>query len=193
MRKKLNKIVSLGLLLVMLVSTLLMTSCAKKPTEEEARALVLELYQASLELNEIYFGEGLAYEDDGDEEVLYSPVSEDAPYQTESALKDATYLVFSKEYADSIISLAFEGIAGASGGAIYPRYITFSGGRLCVYENIEGIELTEYDLSELEIVKISKRFIESRVQIGEENGESIYLELVLVRQDDGWRLDSASY
>lgn len=175
---------------VVLLALATLASCSGKVSKEEAAAEVTRLVKESYELNVIYFGEGLPYEDDGDERNLYAPVAEDASFVAKEALTYKTRTVFSKDYAASMIETAFQGAQGANGStALYARYIVSSDGKLTVYKNIEGIEVNEYDYSTVSVTKISKRFIKANVTA--KGGEVV--EVTLINQDGEWRIDSATY
>lgn len=187
-----RKILCVLTVFVVLLALATLTSCSGKVSEEEAAAEVTRLVKESYELNVIYFGDGLPYEDDGDERNLYAPVAEDAPFVTKEALTYKTRTVFSKDYAASMIETAFQGAQDANGTtALYARYIVSSDGKLTVYKNIEGIEkkVNEYDYSTVLITKISKRFIEANITA--KDGEVV--EVILINQNGEWRIDSPTY
>lgn len=185
-----RKILCVLTVFVLLLALATLTSCSDKVSKEEAAAEVTRLVKESYELNVIYFGDGLPYEDDGDERNLYAPVAEDALFVTKEALTYKTRTVFSKDYAASMIETAFQGAQGANGStALYARYIVSSDGKLTVYKNIEGIEVNEYDYSTVSVTKISKRFIKANVTA--KGGEVV--EVTLINQDGEWRIDSATY
>ena len=112
------------LILFAVLAAMLMTSCGGTPETEIAAALA-ELIPASLELNVVYFGEGLPISSDretaeafyesmgaGAEISLnYHPVSPEAPYQSIDEIKEATLAVFSESYADYLFTMAFEGLS----------------------------------------------------------------------------------
>ena len=58
--------------------------------------------------------------------------------------------------------------------------------------NIEGIEVAKYDYSTTEIIKNSKRFIIAKIKTTNlEKNE--YVEITLINEENGWRIDSATY
>ena len=176
--------------LIVLSVAVLLTSCSGKLSNEEAVSEVERLVKESYELNVIYFGEGLPFEDDGNDKNIYAPVSEDALFVTKEALAYKTRTVFSKDYAASMIQTAFYGEQGADGvTALYARYIIDSDGTLTVYKKIEGIEINQYDYSTITITKISRKFI--KANITSTDGETV--DITLIYQDGAWRIDSATY
>ena len=185
-----RKILSVFTAVILLLALAALSSCSGKVSEEEAISEVTRLVKESYELNVIYFGDGLPYEDDGDERNLYAPVAEDAPFVTKEALTYKTRTVFSKDYAASMIETAFQGGVAPNGSALYARYIVSSDGKLTVYKNIEGIEkeVNEYDYSTVTITKISKRFIIANIT----STDGDVVEVTLVNQDGEWRIDDTT-
>ena len=119
-----RKILSVFATVILLLVAAALSSCSGKVSEEEAISEVTRLVKESYELNVIYFGDGLPYEDDGDERNLYAPVAKDAPFVTKEALTYKTRTVFSNDYAASMIETAFQGAQDANGTtALYARYI----------------------------------------------------------------------
>ncbi len=185
-----RKILCVLTVFVVLLALATLTSCSGKVSEEEAVAEVTRLVKESYELNVIYFGDGLPYEDDGDERNLYAPVAEDAAFTTKEALTYKTRTVFSKDYAASMIETAFQGGVAPNGSTLYARYIVSSDGKLTVYKNIEGIEkeVNEYDYSTVTVTKISKRFIKANIT----STDGDVVEVTLVNQDGEWRIDDTT-
>lgn len=173
---------------MVIIFSLSLISCNKKVTKEEASELVKEFLTESYELNEIYYGKGIDYEknEDGIYDNIYSPVVKDQPYTTEAILRAKTEDVFSASLASSIIGYHFNLTQGIAGGVNYPRYFTGNNGFLTVYRDYEVIDITEYDYSTIEIKKIKGKEIKATV-ISTENE---VVDVVLVLERNGWRLDS---
>ena len=183
-----RKILSVFTAVILLFISATLVSCSGKVSEEEAISEVTRLVKESYELNVIYFGDGLPYEDDGDEKNLYAPVAKDAAFTTKAELLDKTRKVFSESNVTEMAEIAFQG--GSIGSTVaYPRYITGSDGKLTVYKGIKGIEVNEYDYSTVLITKISKRFIEANITA--KDGEVV--EVILINQNGEWRIDSPTY
>ena len=81
-----RKILSVFTAIILLLIAATLVSCSGKVSKEEAAAEVTRLVEESYELNVIYFGKGLPYEDDGDDKSLYAPVAEDAAFTTKEEL-----------------------------------------------------------------------------------------------------------
>ena len=187
--KKSFKILILTVLTVLM--TVSMVSC-KTVSDESAVHIVNALVEKSYELNVIYFGEGLDMQETENDSDLYVPVVGSSNYTSKLALVEKTREVFSSSYASDIIKTAFEGQMGAIGStAVYARYIEYEG-YLSVRRDIEGIEVAKYDFTTTEIIKNSKKFIVAKIKTRDiENPQ--FVEITLINEENGWRIDSATY
>ncbi len=207
------------LLAILAVAAVFLPSCREEITypEEEIRSALKDLLPRSYELNVVYFGEGLPISEDRDlldkfynsfesdvEMINYHPVSADCPYQTESALRDATLAVFTEDYSEYLFQRAFAGISGqlqniegetVTHSAMYAMYIE-QNGVLTVRLNLadEAIPLgREFSVDEM-TVKSQKRGVVVVEMPTYYNGElDFYVEVRLVMTENGWRLDSPTY
>ncbi len=187
--KKLFKIIISAILIATLAVS--MVGCGRV-SEHTAKAIVNALVEQSYELNVIYFGQGLDMQATDNEDSLYVPVAGNSNYTTKLALVERTREIFSSDYASDIIDVAFKGGSGAYGSdAVFARYIEYDG-HLCVRQDIESIEIAKYDFKTTEITKISKRFIRAKIKTtNTPKGE--FVEIVLINEENGWRIDSATY
>ncbi len=176
-------------LLLICIMTFTLTSCDSKVSEEEAISLVKRFVEDSYELNDIFYGKGLSYyeSEDGEYGSVYSAVKLDEKYITISALKDRTREVFSSSYANSIIGYVFSLTPGIYGQSVQPRY-SESGGYITVLRDYEVIDITEYDYDTVEIKKIKRKEIRATIM----STENEVVEIILVKESNGWRLDSAT-
>ncbi len=201
-----NRIISIALLLLTILSVVGFSGCTKKLTKDEATAKVSELVEASYELNVIVFGEGLEYiETEESKNSRYALVKENDKYNSIKDIRDAIEKVFSEDYSKVMETTAFVGIKGAVDGTVIPeRYIENSVGFLVLKNDIaldgevdieggkdeieySGLKVRKYDSSSIEIKKISRRFIEAYIT-SIDGSETILVTLIL--EENGWRLDS---
>ncbi len=188
------------IILILLVSVLCLPSCVKKLTEEEAIATANALVEASIPLNEIYYGKGLPYDKSADDKaLLYAPVTDLAAYLTEGELREATLKVFTEEYAESIFTMFLTGYSDEeTGGVIYARYVD-NGERLTVNLGAEPLVEKErtYDLSSAEIVKLKRKMITVSYNTLVDGKEDIKVEVTLrlceTETGNVWRIDSPTY
>lgn len=191
------------------IFTLGLTGCTKKLTKEEAIAKVGELVDASYELNEIIFGDGLEYiETEESKNTKYALVKENEKYNCINDIRNAINDVFSKDYGATLKTTAFVGQSGVvENTKTEPRYIENEMGFLVLKNDVildgsvsvdgekqeilyYGVSVNKYDISTIEIKKISRRFIEAYIT-SVDGSETILVTLIL--EENGWRLDSPTY
>ena len=92
----------LSLMLAVLTVAMLLTSCGKKPDIEEVRPRIIELIEASYEINDIFFGDGLDKVDYGEEydKIIaeYAPKLEEAKKNLEIVKEK-----YAKFHAESVV------------------------------------------------------------------------------------------
>ena len=185
-----KRIVSILLTALLLVGTLCMVSC-KRQSDEEAYEIVCDLVERSYNLNVAYYGEGLPYIEDEHIDGNYYHVADDAPFRVRNDLLVETRAVFSERIASDLIKVYIEGTS-SYGVVLYARYITGYDGFLTVYKDYDNIldKIDKYDMSTLQITKNNRRQIRATVQNMDKTAE---IEVVLVYEASGWRLDSPTY
>ncbi len=187
--KKIFKITLLTILATILVVS---TVGCKEVSDQAAKAIVKSLVEQSYELNVIYFGEGMEGQEPENEGDMYVPVAGSSNYTSYLALVEKTRQVFSEAYSNDMISVAFNGESGAIGSsAIFARYLEYEG-YLHVRREIDGIEVAKYDFTTIEIVKNSKRFIIAKIKTTDTDKPEL-VEITLINEENGWRIDSATY
>ena len=191
MARKVFKAIIISVLIAILA---IGTVGCEKATEEEAVSLVKDLVSRSYELNVIYYGEGLKYKDSGNPNDLYMVVYEQEKYILKSQLTKATREVFSESFATSIIDMSFNGVQSQiNQNSVQPRYMTQIDDDLIyvnkAYEPVVSGEIAKYNYDTIEITKISRRFIEARIKTT--SGQTV--NVTLIKEDNGWRLDSGTY
>ena len=200
---KIKKILSFVFAALIILSVFSACGCVKKISEDEAKAHIKRLVDASYEVNVIVY-EGLPYFDRIDTQgMLYAPVDDTTKYSKTADIKLAIRKVFSSDYSKILESLAFEGQEGASFGYhTQPRYIDRDEELLVLkdfyetdfeseeYGTYEGIKVLKYNTSNIEIVKISKRFVEGKIT--SEDGKTT-ITVTLILEDGEWKLDSPTY
>ena len=211
------------LTVVLLLSTLLLTSCGGGVSEAEVSAVLAELILASYPLNEIYFGEGLPISDDradveafyaatgvdNDISLNYHPVSPEAAYTSVEQIREATLAVFSDSYADYLFTMAFDGLSSVfnedteeqvTQTVSYARYMETDGiltVRMDVADEAMPLNRT-YDTNDIEIIRDKLNgehgYLLVEVQSYVDGQPDQRVEVKLVKNADGqFRLDSPTY
>ena len=200
-----KRILSLALLALVLLTAV---SCGKAPTAEEIRPTLEALIEASYEINDIFFGEGLpAIERDSeyaiknyvyymDEGGNYDYVTPDCPYQTTDDIKAAAEKVYSSGYLASIYETSFIGVADPNAGMLYARYLDTDEG--LKKSNIHEAIITAkriYDFDTMTVVKPSgSDFVNVEIDTHIEGSADILrIRLTMVNENGEWRLDTPTY
>lgn len=200
---KIKRILSLTFASLLVILTISGCGCVKKVSEDEARTLIKTLVEESYDLNVAIY-EGLPYYERSDAiGTLYAPVADGAKFKTLNDMRVKIRRVFSEGYSAILENLAFNGQDGASFGYhIQPRYIDREGELFVLrdfyetefdsdkYGEYEGVKVKKYDTSNIEIVKISKRFIEGKIKSEDKTTE---ITVTLILEKGEWRLDSPTY
>lgn len=207
-----KRILSL-LMAVLLVLTLLssVTSCASKPPKLElVYDRLVELIEASHEINVVMFGAGLpVYPRGTDEDNLihrYYGVVEDgrefvsgySKFYRIEMIKEAASKVYSEAYCSSVFDSLFTGYASnVVGGSILPA--RYSEDEQKMYQNsyvepiVTGTRV--YDYATMRIVSPSRGdYIIVEIDSYAENkpDEWVTIDLAFVYENDNWYLDGPS-
>ncbi|MBQ8393261.1 MAG: hypothetical protein IJX51_05755 [Clostridia bacterium] len=189
MIKNKKRIIFILLAIALIVGgVMLIIEFTTRPEEEEALVIVEDLVKASCELNEIYYGKGLNYDDSMIYQSVYRQVDLNEKYKTVDILSARTKEVFTASYANSLIQYHLNPSVGGTGGLTKSRYIEDSTGLIAVYKDYESIEITQYKYDTIKIDSIRSKRIVATIMSTE--GEEV--EVVIRKETDGWRLDSAT-
>lgn len=185
--KKISKI--LLCLIMIFTLTFPLVSCGGME-EAEAKVLVEEIVKRSVTLNDILYGKGMEYEEseDGKYSTIYSRVKDSAPFKTKKELEKEIKEVFTAAYANSLVSHAFTLTTGLFGDNSYPRYQEGSDKVLTVMRDYEAREITQYNFDTIKIEKCRKNKIIATIL----STENELVEIYLIKEVNGWRLDSAT-
>ena len=198
-----------------------LASCGGKYDEAEIIDASRSLIEQSYEINNIYFGEGLAIDEEelayaqaanGAEkdyeekktDMNYYAVDSECGYSSVSDIKEATLEVYTEEYSNYLFELAFSGFSVEIGendntkeqAVAYARYIDNDFGLLAerIVGEEEKLELSRtYDLDGIEVQKQRSGYVMIKVPsyVGGEKSDDVELKLKMT--DSGWRLDTPTY
>ena len=176
--------------------------CAKEETadEEEVMATARELINDAVEVNRIFFWEGLPHEEPSDddnnieiEDTEYLTLTEEYMFLTESELMEKAEAVYTEAYCGDIKTIAFEGISINDEEALFARYITEMGvmkinrklSEEGLKERIPDLDTLKFESAGSDSAVVSLDFIcEGRTE-----NQSVTLKL----EENGWRLDTPTY
>ena len=209
-----KKMVSLGLVLVLCFTFL--PSCAKLDTTgllEAAPALI----KKSIELNEIYYGEGIPYNEGGVPIGNYYPADKDYldehGFHTIDELKALTSKVFSENYCRAIFTSVLSGFSAEGSGYIYARYSSSQAEAIrdenetilvssTATSSLAHIISMEYDYAGIRLGKVDRKYAMVLIPTitvfapdEEHSTEYTVTEETEIKfvYENGWRIDSATY
>lgn len=204
-------------LLALIILTLPLVSCASNPPElDEVKDELVALVEASYEINDIFFGEGLAtyerggkfdkehhiYDENDTEFAYYEYVTEDSEYLFTEQIKWAAEKVYTADYLKGVYTMAFDGYVDDNTGKVTTaRYLDanswlakFTFGEADPFNILPGKRV--YDFDTMKIVKPSTAKylnVEISSHLEDEESETLKVTLRFKLTENGWRLDSPSY
>ena len=216
-----KKILSVTLALLFVLLALPLCGCAGIDTSgllDAAPALI----ERSALVNEIFYGEGIPYDEDGTPYGVFYPADREFltahGLKTTADLRALTASVFSQAYTEIILST---GIAGfpAEVGYVYPRYASSQAENLrdenetiLVSTNNEfllnPIGKSTYHYDTLQLVATTRTYAVLSLSVtttmllpedervpGEDNTvtTTVEMEIKFVRENNEWRIDSPTY
>ena len=193
---------------VLSLVTVFLAACQTKPPAiETVKDEFKSLIEASFEINDILFGEGLpVYARDGSDEEKaiyvgmvsaldnYEMVNEESKYHTADAIKAAADLVYSPEYIEPVYSMTFDGFADEELGITTAKYLEWDGRlyKSMLYDSFNVVKRT-YNYDTMKIIKPSNgEYVNIEIE-SELNGEKKTIHLSFLKTANGWRLDSPTY
>ena len=204
-------------LLALVILTVSLVSCSSKPPAlNEVKDELVALVEASYEINDIFFGEGLAtyerggkfdkeyhlYDENDAEYAYYEYVTQDSEYIFTEQIKWAAQKVYTADYLKGVYTMAFDGYADENTGEVATARYLDAGGWLVKYAFGETDPFNilpgkrVYDFDTMEIVKPSTANylnVATDSYLEGEEGEILRITLRFKLTEDGWRLDSPSY
>ncbi len=206
-----NKI-TLFLLTIIVITTLLLNSCARNRdyVESEVIAAAEVLIKNSAKLNEIYYGKGIAHtQDKSDSNGAYYRASYASLLEfgisTLEDIKILTRDTYTVDMSNLIINTKLSSVSDDDGirsyARYYQKYSAIDGSEECimVYDMAEVFlkDKIVYDYSTLRVVRVKGESIFVGIDVTVTNDEgkskSSTLEVELIEEASGFRLDSPTY
>lgn len=205
-----KRLISVILILSTVVFGLNLTSCNRKYDEEEVKTSLEALLRQAQVLNEVYYGNGIAYMSTGYIEGNYyeaDPVHLAVlGFTTIEELKDLTYETFTQGYSSQIFSTKLSMIEDEEGIQEMTRYYqkydysnTLTPVCIMVYKDAKKTLKSEieYDYSSIRITGVKKQTVFASVtaKVTDSDGKSqnVDIKIDLIEEDDGWRIDNPCY
>ena len=204
-----DKIISLLLIAVTIVSLFTLSSCNRKYDEEEIIEVSKILLKDAEMLNIVYYGSGIEYFDDEDEKGYYRKANvnhlEELGFSTIDELKKLTDKTFSVGYSSELYSTILSSLATdisiVSPARYYQAYDEETGAptHIMVYSNftpmLKDSIVYDYDSLRVEGSKKEKVYVKIDATVTKADGksQSTTVTVALVEEDDGWRIDNPTY
>lgn len=201
--------------LLVAVLILAFSACGAAPELSEVKDIFAALIESSYEINDIFFGKGLAvYERGGDfaaKYYIYENLSEnydfyeivqsESGYLTADSIKEAASKVYSADYLEGIYTMAFDGYSDGE-SVTTARYLEADGyflrytyGEKDPFDILEGKQ-RRYLFDTMRIVRPSSAdYVNVEIEsylLGKED-ETLTVTLRFTLEKGEWRLDSPTY
>ncbi len=207
MRRSLKRFICLLLTALVILS---LASCNRSYDEDEVIASAKALLKKAEVLNEIYYGSGIQYTTSGYIDGYYyeaDPIHLNSlGFKTVEELKNKTLEVFTYGYAEQIFATKLSAIEDETGVQQMTRYYQRYDGPnvlapicIMVYSKAPVLFKDEivYDYGSLRVIGSKKQtvLVEIDATVTNEEGKSqtITVNLDLIEEDDGWRIDNPCY
>ena len=204
-----DRIISLLLITVTIVSLFTLSSCNRKYDEEEIIEVSKILLKDAEMLNIVYYGSGIEYFDDEDEKGYYRKANvnhlEELGFSTIDELKKLTDKTFSVGYSSELYSTILSSLATdisiVSPARYYQAYDEETGAptHIMVYSNftpmLKDSIVYDYDSLRVEGSKKEKVYVKIDATVTKADGKSqnTTVTVALVEEDNGWRIDNPTY
>lgn len=209
--------VCLLLALIAVLPLPILAGCSRPPELDTVRERFGELIEASGEVNDLLWGEGLPYyEKDSDfakENGLYEGISQNLggyrfvtrealeAYPSVEDIRAAAEAVYSEEFLSDVGASLFEGnmiTTGEISMVSRARYAEIDRNLCILVDWDQGFDYHRrvYDLSTMQMVKrlSSADIVTVTVEsVREDGSDALEVTLRFVLQDGDWRLDSPTY
>lgn len=195
-------------LFLLIISSLI--SCDRRYDEEEVKRAAEELILLSVPLNEIYYGKGIDYRSDLSTsngkyfEASYTSLQKFG-IETIDDLVNKTTRVYTTEFSEEIFETKIGGVYSGEGSFELSRYYqktdALTGENICIMVySLAKVYLedeVEYYFDGMTVLgsKEERVFVSVPVTVTNKEGKSQKgeIEVALVEEESGWRLDSPTY
>ena len=204
-----NKLISLLLIAVTLVSLFTLSSCNRRFDKAEVIEATKTLLKDAEMLNIVYYGSGIEYFDDDEVKGYYHKANpnhlENLGFSTIDELKRLTEKTFSDGYSSmlysTILSSLMDDISVVSPARYYQAFDEKTGAptHIMVYSNFTPMFkdsiVYDYDSLKAKGSKKEKVYVEVDATVTNAEGKSqrTTVTVTLVEEDDGWRIDNPTY
>lgn len=191
-------------LILLSVSVFSLFACAggnRSYDEAEVLSEAERLIKESAVLNEVFWGEGLEYEEEDDSIKVYFPATRAAlsrlGVENVEDMLEKTLSVFSREYSESIYLSVFSGTSGGAGTAVYARYYQ-DNDKVMVYSRYNRLltDEVEYLYDTLSVVGSKGEVVTVKISVKvtrDGSSQTKEKEIGLIEEADGWKIDTPTF
>lgn len=200
------------LTIVVIISLFFCVSCGKdrKYNEDEVIKAAEELIKKSEMLNDIYYGKGIDY-------IKDESTADGAYYEADyislnrfgveniNDIKNMTYECFTKNLSSSMINTILTSVSDDDGiqrySRYYQKYNALDNKEECIMVYKDAIVyLTDdvvYDYSSIRVSRVEKEEVFVKISVSvtdkEKRTQTKEIEISLLEESDGWRINSPTY
>ncbi len=196
-----SKIFRIAILALTAVILITAVGCSEpEPADEgEVHAAARELIPGAVEVNRIFFWEGLPHVEPDENDPVdmgdaeYLELTEEYVYLSESDLMEKAKKIYTEAFCEDIEEIAFTGVAVNDDKALFARYIVEMG-IMKINRKIseEGLAERLPNMDTLKTVELKHDSAVVSVEFTCE-GKTEIQNVTLKLEDDGWRLDTPTY
>ncbi len=196
------RIISLLLIITLLLSAFTLFSCKEKDAypKEEVIESAKRLIKEAEKINEIYFGAGIPYIDEGEGNYKKADPEwlEENGISTTEDLKTMTTKVYSQGYSEYLFEIMLSAVKTDTAVASYASYIDTDAGILVYANRTNYINGTlTYHLDEISVDENTKERVRVSVGVTVENEEGSSQKRTksfnMVKTGESWYLDSGTF
>ena len=196
------------LVITLLLQISLMSSCNRRYDEDEVISATKILLKDAEKLNVIYYGEGIRWQEDGNQKGSYKRAQQshldELGFHTLEELKELTEKTFSDKYSSVIYSTIMSALMSDGKPVSLARYYQMKDtttGEFVFMVNSNFSPLmtgtVKYDYESIIVThsKKEKVFAKVTATVTNKEGKSQNKEIVitLIEEKDGWRIDNPIY
>lgn len=196
-----SKILRIFIFIITAVMLLCAVGCSEpEPANEgEVHAAAKELLEAAVEVNRIFFWEGLPHVESDENDSIdmgdaeYLELTEEYMFLSESDLMKKAEKVYTASYCEVIKKVGFEGVPVNDDNALFARYVVEMGVmKINRKLSVEGLSERLPNVDSVKTVELKHDSAIVSVEFTCEDKKEIQ-EVTLKLEDGGWRLDTPTY
>ena len=187
-------------LIILILCLIFLVSCKQQFTDEEIIAAAAELITDAEEINDIFFGSGIPYSNEG--EGAYKAADKEwlaeRGIKSTDTLREMTRKAYTEEYSQYLFSIMLASVRAETSVVSYASYIDTEDGILVYSKRVDYIkgELT-YHTDKIKVEKKDGEYAKVSVAVTVENLEGEVQQRTksfdMVKAGERWLLNSGTF